>query len=115
MTSYLERSQLQAILAERTDPASRLAAAALAADPSVELVPTSLVSPRELVHTYEVRLSRAESGRGPKTTGLTDFVQALRTNASATLATVSARGVGVLCLLDPAGEVIAVTTVEEPE
>jgi hypothetical protein len=113
MITYLDRSRLCSILAERRDPASKLAAEALAADPSIELVPVKDIRPRDMVHTYEVRLGRVESGSGPKTTGLTEFVHALRANTAARLAHVSAGGVNVLCLLDLGDSVIAVTTVEE--
>jgi len=37
-----------------------------------------MARPNEMLPTYEVRLARHEAGQGPRATGLSEFVEALR-------------------------------------
>jgi hypothetical protein len=111
-TRYLSRTDLHTLLRSSGVPLAERAAAAL--DLAVEeMVP---VSPGGLdTATYEVRFARTEAGEGPRTAGLSAFVEALRRPVvDGESAGFEGRdGAHFIVLLD-AGEVAAVTVVEAP-
>jgi hypothetical protein len=74
-TRYLTRSALQALLRDSDDP---LAERAIAALNPAETGAVPVHSGGFDLKTLEVRLARSESGEGPMTPGLPEFVEALR-------------------------------------
>jgi len=111
VTRYIERGALRELLVPSLDPTAAALASKLERDNSVELVSIKAVSAAEMLPTYEIRLAASESGRGPRTTGLREFVTALRESEIGEgfgITVGDVRGIG---LLSPEGEIVAVTLV----
>lgn len=110
MTRYLERQSLRDLLASSADPYAHELARALTGA-STELIAVSPVQAATLLPTYETRLEAASAGRGPRTRGLAEFVEALRGPDIAEMFAVTEGEVTGIGLIATPGHVAAVTLV----
>lgn len=110
MTRYLERDALRDLLASSTDPYAHELARALTGA-SIELTAVTPVQAATLLPTYETRLDVAATGKGPRTRGLAEFVEALRGRDVAEMFAVTEGDITGIGLLTTAGHLAAVTLV----
>jgi len=102
---------LRALLARSVDSNAREFARLLDHREMSERVAVSSVFARDLLPTYQARLERSESGVGPRTRGLVEFVDTLRNREIVEMFVVSTGGVVGIGLIDPRGNVPAVTMI----
>ena len=111
MTRYLERDALRDLLAKSKDPCALKLFKALELRDSMELIDVTPVNGAELLPTYEVRLEAAETGAGPRTCGLADFVSALREQVVVEAFSVREGDITGIGLFGTSGQIVAVTLV----
>jgi len=92
------------------EPAQELAKA-LAVDDSREIVAVEQTDPNDLIHTYSVRLTRAEAGEGPETWALREFVDCLRSGEPHEMFGITIDSTSWVGLLNRSGRLIGLTMV----
>lgn len=110
MTRYLERHTLRELLASSADAYAHELARALTGA-STELIAVTPVQAAGLLPTYETRLESAAAGKGPRTRGLAEFVEALRVQDIAEMFAVTEGDLTGIGLIATPGHVAAVTLI----